>query len=69
MSSSRKNLDAERLGGPGSSQQNRQHPEKGEGKEPHPHQGGGKGLRSKVSGGGGEADVHHDRNPRGKAGG
>lgn len=69
MSSSKKNPDAERFGGPGSSEQNRQHPEKGEGKSSHPHQGGGTGPRSTVSGGGGEADVHHDRNTRGKAGG
>jgi hypothetical protein len=68
MSSSKKNPDAVRMGGPGSSQQNRQEPDKGEPKQPHPHQGGATGPKAKVSGGGGEADIHHDRNTRGKAG-
>lgn len=68
MSSSKKHPDAERMGGPGSSQQNRKHPEKGEPNKSHPHQGGPTGPRSGISGGGGEADIHHDRNPSGKSG-
>lgn len=67
MSSSNKTPDAERFGGPGSSQQNRKDPEKGEPEKPSPHEGGA-GPRAKVSGGGGEADVHHERNTHGKSG-
>jgi len=67
MSTSKKNPATERFGGPGSSHQNRQHPEKSDERGEHPTRTNKQG-RSDVSGGGGEADVHHDRSEKGKAG-
>ena len=68
MSSSKKNPDAERFGGPGSSHQNRREPEKSKPRGDHPAAKTGGGERSAVSGGGGEADTHHSHSESGKAG-
>lgn len=69
MSSSKKNPEAERIGGPGSSQQNQKHPEKSAPKKSgNPNQSQENSSFSNVSGGGGESDVHHERNTHGKAG-
>ncbi|WP_398466560.1 hypothetical protein [Tardiphaga sp.] len=55
-----KHPDAERFGGPGSSQQDRKHPEKADLRKGGPAAGSPTGGRkSKVSGGGGERDAHH----------
>jgi len=56
-----KNTNTDRFGGPGSSQQDRKHPEKGGGAhEDQPTPGSPtSGRDSKVSGGGGERDRHH----------
>jgi len=49
----------ERIGGPGASHENRQHPEKSK-----IHAKGDAAYdRSAVSGGGGELDAHHTHNP------
>jgi hypothetical protein len=62
-----KHEDAERIGGPGASHENRQHPEKSKPRGPAPE--ATKSTRhSGVSGGGGEPDKHHAHDPRGKAG-
>jgi hypothetical protein len=64
----RKNPNAERLVGPGSSQQDRQHPEKFEKSNDGPAPGGAtSGRSSKISGGGGERDKHHSHDPRHKS--
>jgi hypothetical protein len=68
MSNSKKNPETERLGGPGSSHQNRKHPEKSKPRGDHPAAKTGGGERSAVSGGGGEADTHHSHSDVGKAG-
>ena len=49
----------ERIGGPGASRENRQHPEKSQKhtKDDANYE------RSNVSGGGGELDAHHTHNP------
>jgi hypothetical protein len=65
-----KNEHAGRFGGPGSSHQDREHP--GKNKQPNGHKGGGERAgtppppgsptnahKSRVSGGGGEQDLHH----------
>ncbi|WP_247403530.1 MULTISPECIES: hypothetical protein [unclassified Bradyrhizobium] len=60
-----KNSDTERFGGPGSSRQDRKHPEK-EGRE-HERPAPGTATndrKSHVSGGGGERDQHHTHNDR-----
>ena len=57
----------ERIGGPGASHENRQHPEKSQPRGPHPSAKSREDLSS-VSGGGGESDRHHERNAPGKAG-
>jgi hypothetical protein len=58
---------AERVGGPGAAHENRKHPEKSRPRRPHPTE--TKSTRhSGVSGGGGEPDKHHSRDPQGKAG-
>jgi hypothetical protein len=59
------NPNTERFGGPGSSRQDREHPEKGR-KEHEPPVPGAptSGRRSKVSGGGGERDLHHTHDDR-----
>jgi hypothetical protein len=60
-----KNPNTERFGGPGSSRQDRQHPEKG-GKAHHAPAPGAptSGRKSVVSGGGGERDKHHTHEDR-----
>jgi hypothetical protein len=55
-----KNPATERIGGPGASHENRQHPEKS--KTHHP-QHDFYYERSAVSGGGGEYDAHHAHDP------
>ena len=54
-----KNPATERIGGPGASHENRQHPEKSKthAKNEHAYD------HSDVSGGGGELDAHHTHNP------
>jgi len=62
-----KHPNTERFGGPGSSKQDPQHPEKfheSEGPEPGTPT---SGRASKVSGGGGERDKHHSHEPRDKS--
>jgi len=55
-----KNSNTERFGGPGSSRQDRNHPEKGGREHEQPAPGAPtSGRQSKVSGGGGERDKHH----------
>jgi hypothetical protein len=62
-----KNESAERFGGPGSSQQDRKHPEKSI-KEKQPRPGEPTSCRSSnVSGGGGERDKHHSHDPKYKS--
>lgn len=63
-----KNPASERMGGPGASHENRKHPEKSQPRGRHPIASQST-KRSGVSGGGGEPDVHHSHDPRGKAGG
>ena len=63
----KKHPNTRREGGPGSSHQNRKHPEKSKPQAKH------RSLLtpnkfSSVSGGGGEPDRHHSHDPRGKAG-
>ena len=60
--SSSKNPQTERFGGPGSSHQNRQEPEKSKPRGPHPVETQST-RRSGVSGGGGEPDAHHTHDP------
>jgi hypothetical protein len=62
-----KNKNTERFGGPGSSKQDRKHPEKSiaaSGPEPGAPT---SGRSSKISGGGGERDKHHSHDPRYKS--
>jgi hypothetical protein len=70
-----KHSDAVRHGGPGSSHQNREEPEKS---APTGHKGGGSSSgpqpgtptnsdASRISGGGGERDRHHTHNPATKS--
>lgn len=63
----RKNDHTERFGGPGSSHEDREHPEKfNRPKEPRP--GAPTSDRSShVSGGGGERDRHHSHDPKHKS--
>jgi hypothetical protein len=62
-----KNESAERFGGPGSSQQDRKHPEKSiKEKQPRPGE-PTSGRSSNVSGGGGERDKHHSHDPKYKS--
>ena len=64
----RKNSNAEQFGGPGSSQQDREHPEKSENNNDGPAPGSPtSGRSSKISGGGGERDKHHSHDPRFKS--
>jgi len=65
---SRKNPATERIGGPGASHENRKHPEKSKARGRHPLETQST-KQSGVSGGGGEPDIHHSQDPRGKAGG
>ena len=63
-----KNPNTERFGGPGSSQQDRQHPEKFSPREEMTQPGAPtNGRSSKISGGGGERDKHHSHDPRYKS--
>lgn len=66
--SGKKHPATERFGGPGASHEDRKHPDKPERRGKHPSATKKIG-HSKVSGGGGESDVHHERNPIGKSGG
>jgi len=60
MTMPHKNSNTERFGGPGSSRQDRKHPEKGGREHEAPAPGSPtSGRQSKVSGGGGERDKHH----------
>jgi hypothetical protein len=60
MTMPHKNSNTERFGGPGSSRQDRSHPEKGGREHEQPAPGAPtSGRQSKVSGGGGERDKHH----------
>jgi hypothetical protein len=63
----KKHEATERIGGPGASHENRKHPEKSQARNPDPVSTRPYG-HSHVSGGGGESDVHHERNPEGKSG-
>jgi len=54
-----KNPATERIGGPGASHENRQHPEKSKAHPP----GDANYERSAISGGGGEYDAHHTHDP------
>jgi hypothetical protein len=64
----RKNPRAERFGGPGSSNQDRQHPAKFSKVGTPPKPGAPtSGRSSRVSGGGGERDKHHSHDPRYKS--
>lgn len=62
-----KHRDTERIGGPGASHENRKHPEKTRARGPRPED-TKKDNHSKVSGGGGERDSHHTREPMLKGG-
>ena len=64
---SRKHPDSERIGGPGAAHENRKHPEKSQPRGPRPVD-TKKSNHSKVSGGGGERDSHHTRDPMLKGG-
>lgn len=57
-----KHPNAERIGGPGASHENRKDPEKSKPRGPHPIDKKPE-RRSKVSGGGGEGDAHHTHEP------
>jgi hypothetical protein len=60
-----KNPNADRFGGPGSSRQDRDHPEKGGRQHDRRAPGSPTSRRkSKVSGGGGERDEHHTHDDR-----
>lgn len=63
-----KHPNTERIGGPGSSHENRQHPEKSQPRGEHPSVKKDRSDLSSVSGGGGESDRHHEQNAPGKAG-
>jgi hypothetical protein len=68
MTMPHKNEHTERFGGPGSSRQDRKHPEKGGKDHDQPTPGSAtSGRESKVSGGGGERDKHHSHDPRFKS--
>ena len=63
-----KNSNTERFGGPGSSKQDRNHPEKSEKGRDAPAPGSPtSGRSSKISGGGGERDKHHSHDPQYKS--
>ena len=63
MPNSKKNDATERIGGPGSSHQNRQEPEKSKPRGGHPIDKQSSDF-SGVSGGGGEPDAHHTHDPK-----
>lgn len=63
-----KNPNTERFGGPGSSRQDRDHPEKGGREHERPTPGSPTNARkSTVSGGGGERDTHHTHDDRSRS--
>jgi len=63
-----KNPNTERFGGPGSSRQDRSHPEKNERESASPAPGSPtSGRKSHVSGGGGERDKHHSHDDRNRS--
>jgi hypothetical protein len=63
-----KNSNTERFGGPGSSRQDRKHPEKGGREHEVPAPGAPtSGRQSKVSGGGGERDMHQSHDDRSRS--
>ena len=60
--------DTDRFGGPGSSQQDRKHPDKASSHDKSPIAGAPtSGRESRVSGGGGERDKHHSHDPHAKS--
>jgi hypothetical protein len=63
----KKHSNTERIGGPGASHENRKQPEKTRERGPHPTD-TKTPRRSSVSGGGGERDHYHNRDPWDKAG-
>jgi hypothetical protein len=63
----KKHPDTERIGGPGASHENAKHPEKSRPQRPRPED-SHSDRRSGISGGGGERDSHHTRDPRLKGG-
>jgi hypothetical protein len=63
----KKHPDAQRIGGPGAAHENRQQPEKSRQRGGRPED-SKSAARSKVSGGGGERDSHHTREPKLKGG-
>jgi hypothetical protein len=65
MPTSKKNDQTERLGGPGSSHQNQQEPEKTKPRGGHPVDKQSSDFAGKSTGGG-EPDAHHTHDPRGK---
>jgi len=62
-----KHPNTRRFGGPGSSHENRQHPEKSQRQNEHPTA-SHPVEHARVSGGGGEKDAHHTHNPAAKGG-
>jgi hypothetical protein len=62
-----KHPDAERIGGPGAAHENRRHPEKSRKRGERPED-TKSAVHSKISGGGGERDSHHTRDPKLKGG-
>jgi hypothetical protein len=63
-----KHRNTERFGGPGSSNQDRKHPEKFQQEPAGPVPGTPtSGRSSKISGGGGERDRHHSHDPKSKS--
>jgi hypothetical protein len=67
MSSSKKTPAADRShGGPGSSRQDATQPEERRAKQPAPGE-PTNSPRSRISGGGGERDIHHTHDPATKA--
>lgn len=57
-----KHPNSERIGGPGASHENAKHPERSQPRGLHPIETQST-KRSGVSGGGGEPDAHHTRDP------
>ena len=66
MSTSKKTERAQRYGGPGSSHQNRAEPAPPEHAGPKPGEPTNP-PRSRISGGGGERDIHHTHDPKTKS--
>ena len=62
-----KHPNTARIGGPGASHENRKHPEKSKPRGQRPED-SRSATHSKVSGGGGEPDSHHTKEPRLKGG-